>query len=261
MIFESNINQAYLKSLRSLLIRKSKRIIFVEDSHKYFVDGKQYQSVTQVLSKYFEEFDSDGRILKCCALKVGKSEEELSAEWEAKGKTARDFGTRVHELAELYLNKFPIDYDKLEPKEQKYLRQVSKCMANRFSPDFVVIDTECLVYSEEYKIAGQIDLMLLDSNGNVALCDWKTSKVIDIIGKGSKPCLNPISHLRDTNYTKYALQLSLYSYLLEQWGLRKGHLFLIHLTEDGYKTYPVGYRKKEIEDILKAERDSNAITL
>ena len=77
--------------------------------------------------------------------------------------------------------------------------------------------------------------------------------------------LSPISHIEDCNYWHYALQLSLYAWMLEEQGyeLIEDGLEIEHLetepTTDGYKiigntVYPVPYLKKEIEAILKNEQ-------
>ena len=75
--------------------------------------------------------------------------------------------------------------------------------------------------------------------------------------------LDPVGHLEDTNYNHYNIQLSLYAYILEEWGyICKGMAITHHPTvfdEEFGLIRPVGmptvykfeYLKKEVEDMLK----------
>ena len=64
----------------------------------------------------------------------------------------------------------------------------------------------------------------------------------------------PLNHLMDCNFNVYTLQLSLYSYMLQQlnseFNIRS--LKLVHIARDGKQTvYEVEYLKDDVERMLK----------
>jgi hypothetical protein len=69
--------------------------------------------------------------------------------------------------------------------------------------------------------------------------------------------LGPVSHLPDTNYWHYTIQLNLYRWILEKhYGLKISELALIvlHPTNKNYKIYKLNRLEEEIEEILEARR-------
>ena len=78
--------------------------------------------------------------------------------------------------------------------------------------------SEVILYSTELKIAGTIDILALDkTTGTYEIIDWKTSKRIDTTSFGNKMGTSSVTQdVPDCNFYHYALQLSLYRYLLEE---------------------------------------------
>ena len=75
--------------------------------------------------------------------------------------------------------------------------------------------------------------------------------------------LPPISHLEDCNLNHYNLQLSLYGWMLEQFGYEVVHLEIQHADlvkeDNNWKVvketvYEFPYLKQEIENMLNYER-------
>ena len=83
-------------------------------------------------------------------------------------------------------------------------------------PELKPYRTEGCVYYEELKLSGSIDMIFENPDGTLQIYDWKRCKEISYdssFGKFAKtPC---ISHLPDTNFWHYSLQLNVYRAILE----------------------------------------------
>lgn len=240
-----------LKWYRLLLKNKSKGISFIEDVHKYYYGLEEFSSVSSIISKYYLPFDENGEIKKRCALAKGITVEELATQWEETRDLAANTGTRVHEIAEkkiLGINSLETYSKELEP----YVVAIDK-FKRSLSDRTYVLGTEVMVYSEKYKVAGQIDLLLIDENYCVHLLDWKTNKDIRRDNDWGNMMINGLNHLPDCEYSKYSLQLSLYAKMLSDWGINVSGLELIHLRKYDYSRIAIKYLDKEAEYILDKE--------
>ena len=79
-------------------------VIFDEVNHKYTNpdNNKVYISVSQLLKRYKEPFDSDFFASKI-AKRDGKTKEEVLKEWKDKTQAACDKGVEIHTIFEEYL--------------------------------------------------------------------------------------------------------------------------------------------------------------
>ena len=104
------------------------RISFVEDSHRYYIDGVPFSgpSVTKIKDDAFggDDFDADVIIAKNLAGWKQKAEKGVDAKYpnlirglddeaaiaaiKRSWKEANEFGTLLHTQAELYLNDVPV---------------------------------------------------------------------------------------------------------------------------------------------------------
>ena len=108
---------------------------------------------------------------------------------------------------------------------------------------------EHMVYLKSAGLCGQSDLVEV-VNGRVNIIDYKTNKEIKTESfknwEGmSEKMLTPIDHLDDCNFNHYALQLSIYMYIILKHNpkLQPGKIFIHHITfetagEDQYG-YPI----------------------
>jgi hypothetical protein len=102
------------------------------------------------------------------------------------------------------------------------------------------------------------------NTGEYVIYDWKRSKGIEYESYGGKTAITPcISHLPDSNFWHYSLQLNVYRKILQdKYGLAITELALVVLHPDNQsKTYEVvkvpildkemddlwAYRKQEIQ--------------
>ena len=114
---------------------------------------------------------------------------------------------------------------------------------------------ELLLWNDEYRIAGQADRVFIETCGPVRFIDigdYKTNEKLtmesyyDWDTKTYQMMKPPVDHIQDCKFMHYSLQLSMYAWLLEQYGFQCRHLTLHHFNQ----MHEVEYLKQEIEDIL-----------
>ena len=161
------------------------------------------------------------------------------------------------------------DLDKTD-LEQKYPEVYSRLLGyiNRGCSIFA----EKRVFLESYAVAGMIDVPIIKDK-KFCILDWKTNKdelhrtsgyyrkkkIGDKWVKSNEwvetgDCFKyPLNNLQCSKFNIYALQLSLYAYILEQWGynLAEGGLEIMHFPQGQKpKLLKVPYLKEEVEIML-----------
>lgn len=149
------------------------------------------------------------------------TKEELLQEWE----DIKDEGTEVHKELEHYIRSGTI------PKLSK-----ARCGMNWFNKEIQSYGDkffpEVIVYSEEFKVAGCVDLLVHNTNtGETCIFDWKTAKKIDYNGR-KQAITRACAGLTDCRFDQYSLQLSMYSYLLESYhSIKVANQYIVQLTD------------------------------
>jgi len=247
------------------LFGKDPYITFEPEKHQYFdPEGIEYKSFSRIIKNYVEPFDAKA-ISSIMAKGDRNRQKEILKSWKDKADTSIDFGNSVHDPMENYaLGKMSLIKD---PK----LMDLGKHLFSNFS-HYYRIWPEVILHSKAHKIAGQTDLGMKRQGwrGNAHVFDFYDYKTnlfqgirYDSIGWDKDPIkhynrylLNPIDHLEDCNYNKYAMQLSSYAYMAEiTYGVKVGKLFIIFIwLEKGkyyYKFLPVPYMRMEAEAIFE----------
>lgn len=235
--------------------------MFEEETHRYssLIDGKEvtYTSGTCFCGKFFPQFDPTGKITERCAQKEGITVEALKAKWAAKGKASCIFGTKVHSICEdVILGRDIREKSPADLKETNTFA-VAKKVASKFKQSLDILGVEKVVFDCDLPtpIAGTIDLFARSrKDGSYLILDWKTNQTIETENPYKKFCLDPISHIPDNSFYHYALQTSLYQFLLK-FGkyVPKDAKFkraIIHLMENSYKIYELPDLTSEIKDML-----------
>ena len=176
---------------------------------------------------------------------MGMDPSALIANWDA----ARDYGTKVHNEIELYLN------EDVKPEAIESFAAIEWLKKYDTNSD-IKIYPEVIVYSKELKIAGSIDILIYDqSTKYYEIIDWKTSKSIDKSSFGGKMGTHPItSHLMDCKYVHYSIQLSFYRYLLEKYyGLKIKNQLIAHLSGNSCTMHTANYYQKEVVNIISEQ--------
>lgn len=216
-------------------------------NHIYTHNGHTLKSVTSFVEDCFEKFDTDYWAPRLAA-KYGVPETELRAQWNAKSDKARRLGTQMHgKIEHFYIG---------EPQESDDTFQLFE----QFSKKHILhpYRTEWAIYDESMGIAGTLDF--LDCTDSVfTIYDWKrTDKIIEnghtvISNRYNKTAYPPIDNIPDTTYWHYALQVSIYRYILERKydiTVNAGKLAIFHPSYDTYYIVEVPYLKDEIEKLF-----------
>lgn len=224
---------------------------FDAETHTYTFDNRVLTSVTNIVEDCFPKFDADYWAERK-APSLGITPEELKKQWEENAERSRSLGTAMHEKIEHYY----LGEDAGEDGDAYTLFR-HFAAAERLYP----YRTEWRIYMEEYGVAGTLDFLERRPDGTFNIYDWKRSKKL-IAADGSIECTNrfgkrgfyPVGHLHDCSFFHYALQLSIYRFILEHcYDIRVNELKLGVFHPDYTMAYvvPVPYLQAEAQAILR----------
>jgi len=233
-------------------------VAFNEEEHKYWNikdPSKKYTSVTTLISKYHEEFNSEffskykalekladeatfkklkPKMLSnkvwndsyrnlCDVSKedLDRESELLLKEWDEINKEACDIGHSIHLERE---NEW---YDGGQISKHFNLNGKFNCVKHNFDlKQEKAVMPEFLVYyscpENILHLAGQVDLLIKDGN-NLYILDYKSNKkgietkaYFNPRTKQTKKMFYPINNLDDCMLIHYNLQLSIYAWMLKK---------------------------------------------
>lgn len=221
------------------------KLEFDEGQHLYTVNGNKINSsVSKIIKNFVKPFDTEGISLGV-AIKTGRKQEEIIAEWEAAGKEACDKGTRVHLFGELY------PFDRTLKPSDKFEEAIKKFWDDMPS-HIVPVIMELRMYHKQYLFAGTGDILLYNTlTGQYIIGDYKTNKDLFKNFKGQK-MLSLFDDLLDMPLNHYQLQLSFYQILFEQIGLKVESRKIIWVKPTGeYEMYDTTDYTEILKDYLK----------
>ena len=234
-------------------------VTFDPTPHTYTDDqGARYISVTTLAGAAFPGFDADA-----AAARVGARDNippaDLIAAWRAKGDAAAEYGTRVHAYAEALILGEPAPAP-TDHRDRRAFRIVDKALA-AINHTHDLYPPEQIVFEPIHQIAGTIDLPARNrETGALAIMDWKTCEAIPTAAY-NRTALPPIAHVPDSKTMHYALQLSLYAWMLTAPGYTQYptegepvELALIHVPHSGVDPIwrPVPYLQREAQAVVDA---------
>jgi ATP-dependent exoDNAse (exonuclease V) beta subunit len=234
-------------------------IEFDEGPHIYTIDGdSDYMSVTTWNHSHFEHFDADAIIDKMMRSNrwpqskyFGMTPDEIKALWEKNRDEAATAGTAMHLDIERFYNQEQVCND--SPEYQHFLHFVSYFASAR--PTVKPYRTEWMIWDADLKFAGSIDMVYENPDGTLLIYDWKRSKEIKKTnGWGKSSHTECISHLPDTNFWHYSLQLNTYKALLEKnYGKKVVELALVCLYPDNnsFQIIKVPDLQKEVSELFE----------
>lgn len=232
-------------------------LTFDAESHTYYHNGTPFKSVTTLVEECFPRFDAVYWANRKAA-QEGVTPQELLDRWEKNACHARNLGTAMHEKIEHYY----LGEDAGDDADAFSLFRL-------FAADHTLhpYRTEWRIFIEEYGIAGTLDFLELTPDGTFNIYDWKRSQKlispsgeIEIQSRFHKTALYPISHLDDTSYYHYALQLSIYRYILEtKYDIRVSamRLGVFHPSYSTYYIVDVPYLRDEVITVLGSKALKN----
>ena len=268
------------------------RIQFEEETHTYTIDGLRagWTSCTGFLHNFFGHFDADAVIAKMMASPkwyqskyYGMTAEEIKKQWSDKGAASSAAGTRMHLDIEHFYNALPAAWGRPEAKGKRVcdVETGLLCMreADSWEPaagaewdyfceyqrkhglQFEPFRTEWLVFDEEHKVAGSIDMVYMKPDGTLAIYDWKRIEELKTENKFQSG-LGPVDHLPDTNYWHYSLQLNVYRYILQKhYGYVVSELALVvlHPNNSSWRVAKLNFMDDEVAGMMEARARALAI--
>ena len=174
--------------------------------------------------------------------------DEITAGWKRKGMRASHLGTEAHYQAELCLNGLPFRH--YEPEMEVLRRFLEEHALPR---GLVAHLTEKEIVCEDADVAGSVDAILYDPARAVYhIVDYKRSDKLQSDLRGYGMMRAPFTHLDDCKGAGYALQLSIYQWILERdYGMQFGDRVLLSLHPDRAFATAVPYLHAEVEHIMR----------
>jgi len=273
-------------------------IEFDAGPHKYTCAGQSdYTSVTTWLHSHFKQFDADAIIKKMMSNPerwkkspyYGKSPEEIKAGWDKNRDEAAEKGTEMHANIERYYLGQPIGGNPLQPPLLGDDDASACILPKQFMdfvkdhPDLIPYRTEWMIFDEDVRIAGSIDMIGVSPSGgypphpllgqtlptissnspqegvpegarSLVLYDWKRCKEIKETNDFKEFALTDcIKHLPDTNFWQYSLQLNIYKAILEgkyEKKVEAMYLVCLHPNLPTYQLLPVPDLSQEIKELF-----------
>ena len=217
-------------------------LTFTPQQHKYNSiepDGISWLSVTSFISNFKQPFDADTIAEKSSKSKkskwYGMTPNEIKEAWRSEANRATTLGTWYHNCREK-------DICEVETMERHgsvipVFKPIEK-EGIKYSPNQKLMNgvyPEHMVYLKSAGLCGQSDLVEV-VNGEVHITDYKTNKEIKVEGYTNwegitQKMMPPVSHLDDCNLNHYALQLSMYMFIILKHNpkLKFGSLTIHHI--------------------------------
>lgn len=252
--------------------KRDAQIKFDAGPHIYTIElenGKSdsgYMSVTTWNHSHFNKFDADAVIKKMMNGKkwnpsniyYGKTAKEIKDIWNNNGKEAASLGTKLHHDIECYYNGISNENDSLEYKHfmafTKYIAE-NESLKNNYKP----YRTEWMIWHEDLRFAGSIDMVFEKEDGTLMIYDWKRCKEIKKVAAfntfAKTEC---IDHIPDTNFWHYSLQLNTYRAILEEKYDKKVSemcLVCLHPDNESFKLFKVPFMDNEIKSLFDLRRE------
>jgi ATP-dependent exoDNAse (exonuclease V) beta subunit len=220
-------------------------IVFNAAEHSYkSIDGAEgisWTSVTTLISSLKKPFDA-----KAVAARVTKNKKSkwhgiepkiIEQIWKNEADRATTLGTYYHNQREADLCSFAsierdgVTVPVITPVEE--IDGLKQAPLQKLDPG---VYPEHMVFLKSAGVCGQSDLVEV-VNGHVNITDYKTNKEIktesfkDWEGVSEK-LLMPVNNLEDCNFNHYALQLSIYMYIILKHNpkLQPGKMYIHHVV-------------------------------
>lgn len=218
-------------------------VIFKPSDHSYHSidpnDAIRWLSVTTIVSQFKQPFNAKEQARKSAKNRkskwYGMTPLEIEAAWSSEAERATTLGTFYHNQREADLglldtiSRGGVEIPIIRPTIVDGVKQAPEQQLREG------LYPEHFVYLKSAGICGQSDLVeVVDKT--VSITDYKTNKEIKMEGYRNwqgivEKMLSPVSHLDNCHLNQYALQLSLYMYIILKHNpvLKPGKMMLQHV--------------------------------
>ena len=269
---------------------RDENISFQEEGHKYTIrtdPTSKYTSVTTWNHSHFPHFDADKIIKQMMKGKNwkpghkywGMTAEQIKQQWTDNGAAVSGAGTDMHFQIECFMNNpaAPPGYTHAALyniwanglKDGVGITDATTSLEWRYFIQFVQdhphlkpFRTEWLIYHDDLKLSGSIDMVYENPDGTLMIYDWKRSKDISKINTFNKYATTfCISHMPDSNFWHYALQLNTYKAIIEaKYDRKVTELCLVRLhpdcAEQTYELIPVPDLSEDIAVLFAMRQEA-----
>jgi hypothetical protein len=245
-------------------------IIFTADDHSYKSlnpeENINWTSVTTVVSAFKQPFDAKQMAEKSSKKKGSKwsgiDPVIIQQIWTNEADRSTTLGTWYHNQREddicslASIEREGVTVPVFKPSGENHGMRTAP--SQKLEPG---VYPEHMVYLKSAGLCGQSDLVEV-VNGKVNIIDYKTNKEIKTKGftnwEGiTQMMLHPVNNLEDCHLNHYALQLSIYMYIILKHNpkLKPGRIFVHHVTfeiegEDKWG-YPISKKDDTGSPIIK----------
>ena len=265
---------------------RDQNIQFFEEGHKYIIKTdptSTYTSVTTWNHSHFPHFDADSIIGKMMSGKGwkeghkywGQTVQEIKDTWDKNKNEVSGAGTEMHFQIECFMNNSRLKsgynhndlYEDYIIQNKEDITNLTKTLEWSYfiqyikdTPDFRPYRTEWTIYHEDLKLAGSIDMVYENPDGTLNIYDWKRAKDITAVNNFNQYGVTyAISHLPDSNFWHYALQLNTYKAILEEkYQKTVKDLYLVRLhpnnEEKTYELIKLPDLNREIKELFEERR-------
>jgi hypothetical protein len=216
--------------------KKFRHIQYDDDAHKYINanTGKRMTSVTQLIGKFKPEFDTEYWSKKK-AKERGITQEAMLKEWNEIKNKGLHIGNTIHDYIEKRYDQYIIE--PTNATVEKYMEDTK---------DDVPYMQEVIVGNDI--VAGRFDHLCIRDN-KLVIKDWKTNKKFYTTSRYS--LINGLDHIPNCEFYIYALQTSLYQYLLD---IDISDREIIWFDRQGeYHVFKMPYLENEVKIMLDYE--------
>ena len=266
--------------IRNKILKEFKDLTFIEEGHKYFLNGVQLPSVSEVTHRFCAyPFDSEAQAARY-AETHGETAQYWMDKWKFKNLIATTTGTLIHSYGES-LGWLMAGHPELITEENKckYIKEKNWLIPTRpkeeavlkfydeLHPNLHFVLAETKVYTGKNKeltnlkqdYCGTFDILFYykdpddDSKSGLCIFDFKTNKELkkDYSREVGKMLLPPFADLYDESLSYYTLQLSCYQIPLEDIGLKVIARRIIWLKDDGtYELIPLEDVTDRLREVL-----------
>ena len=267
-------------AIRKKILTEFKDLTFIEDGHKYFLNGQQLPSVSEVTHKFCQyPFDEEAQAV-AYAEKHGETPQYWLDKWKFTNLRATTSGTLVHEYGES-LGWLRNGHPELitESCKTKYVKGKEWLIPTRNKEDAVLkfydelnpnlhfVLAETKVYTGKNReltnlkqdYCGTFDILFYykdpdnDRNSGLSIFDFKTNKELrkDFSRENGKFLLPPFGDFYEEPLSYYTAQLSCYQIPLEDIGLKVIARRIVWLKDDGtYEIIPLQNVTDRLRSVL-----------